>query len=816
MYKYLKKVTPLFFVFLSVSLNSAPFDLDPAINKSSINFTRDNYVEPQQEEQPAAASEDPAHDIDPEGPWMVCEIAADGLKNINKRTLTKNISAKEGHLYYKNSIQDDVTALMALGNFDNIEVDISLSPGVKKNKEDKADRKEYPCHKLTLMVQEKPIFTKIAYENRKALSKGTIQSAMALKLNDPYSKSKLEDDMLKIESAYAEKGYTNTKATFRTELDPEKNTVKVVITLDEGKRTRVKEVIVEGLDKIEKKTFVKKLSNRPGKIYKMQKMPEDNYKATTFARNEGYYDFEITDYEPVFSDDNSEVTLKYKVKEGHKVIFGDVSFNGNTVYTKEELQNLVFFKKGKKFNQQKFDVTVRDIQEAYANKGYLRAEVNPVKKLDEETSELDVTFDITENNIVFVDHIDITGNESTKTYVFARELSIKEGDIFDYSKIRRGQSKLMNLGFVNDAQIDITPTADISKVDVGYNIVEGRPGMFTAGVAMSSLDGLYGDVSVNHLNLFGKAQRLSLRAMFGSKILDYNISWTTPWIGESPTSLTLDAFNTRRYRSYRSASSAYTEKRKGGRVSVSPRFNDDKYILGFSYKFENIDIYDIEDQFKGELQEGTTNVSTFGINFAIDTRDNFWDPTSGARNSLGVELSGGPMFGDLDIYQINLKSAYNKTLINIGKDYPIVLMIGNRVGMVKSYGRTNEVPAYERIFLGGADTVRGYETTGQIGPETGGELYYIGNAELKFPLAREGRRTIAQLAAFFDIGNSWKDFDEIKLKTGSGTDEFKMGVGLGLRLVTPSLPIRLDWGYGLNHKPGEKKSYIYFSVANLF
>jgi outer membrane protein insertion porin family len=126
------------------------------------------------------------------------------------------------------------------------------------------------------------------------------------------------------------------------------------------------------------------------------------------------------------------------------------------------------------------------------------------------------------------------------------------------------------------------------------------------------------------------------------------------------------------------------------------------------------------------------------------------------------------------------------------------------------------VPAYERIFLGGADTVRGYETTGQIGPQRGGELYYIGNVELKFPLAREGRRTIAQLAAFFDIGGSWNQFDEIKLRSGQATNELKMGVGMGLRLVTPSLPIRLDWGYGLNHKVGEKRAFIYFSMANLF
>lgn len=806
-----------------LSLNSAlyanPFDLNEDIKKSPVDFTSGNYVAPE-EVSATTAPIDAAHaDVDPNGPWMICAIAADGLKNINKKTITKNISARESKLYYKSAIQEDVSALMALGNFDNVELDISTMPGERKNKEDKEDSESYKCHKLTIIAQEKPIFEKINYKGRKALSKSAIQTAMSLKTKDPYSESKLAADMEKIKAAYAEKGYINTKVTFETAIDPQENTVTATIILDEGKKTRVKEVIVEGLEKIDKKKFMKQLSNRPGKVYKTQKMPEDNYKATTYGRDLGYFDFKIEDYTPEFSEDKSEVTITYKVNEGHKVKFGKTTFEGNNVYTNAELEGMVFYKEGQKFNQQKFDTTVRDLQEKYANKGYLRADINPIRTLNEEDDTLNINFDVTENNVVYIDHIDITGNESTKTYVFARELTIKEGQIFNYEKIKRSQAKLMNLGFVNDAQIDITPTNDVSKVDVGYNIVEGRPGMFTAGIAMSSLDGLYGDISVNHMNLFGKAQRLSLRALFGSKILDYTISWSTPWLGDSPTSLGIDAFNTRRYRSYRSTSSAYTEKRKGGRINLGPRFNDDIYNLNLSYTFENIHIFDIDDQYKNtndNLVEGSTNVSTIGASFAIDTRDNYWDPTSGARNSLGIDLSGGPAFGDLDIYEITLKSAYNKTILNIGKDYPIVLMIGNRAGLVKPYGRTKSVPAYERIFLGGADTIRGYDTTGQIGPEEGGELYYIANFELKFPLAREGRRTIAQLAAFFDIGNSWTDFGDIRLKTGTAVDDLKMGVGLGLRLVTPSLPIRLDWGYGLNHKPGEKKSYIYFSMANLF
>ncbi|MBO7605292.1 MAG: outer membrane protein assembly factor BamA [Elusimicrobiaceae bacterium] len=719
-----------------------------------------------------------------------------------------------------NLVQEDKNDLITLGNFENVEIDISPLSTKARNKEDKKDKELYPCHALTVILEEKPILDKFVYEGRKQISKTSIQKAMMSKLKDPFSEAKLIADMDKVKALYAENGFLNAQVTYTFEIDKAENIVLVTLKINEGQKTRVKAVNVEGLKEIPLKKFIKKLKNRPGKVYKVQNMPVDNYKATNYVRNKGYYDFKIENYVPVFSDDYSEVTLNYTVYEGQKVHFGETTINGNTLLTKKEIDKSIFYSKGKLYNQQQFDGTIRALQEKYADKGYLRAEIVPEKTLDEANGTLNINFQVQQNNIVYVDHIDITGEGDTPKYIFAREIPFKEGSVFNYSKVQRGQNKLMNLGFLNDAQIDITPTNDINKVDVGYNIVEGRPGMFTAGVAMSSLDGLYGDISISHLNLFHRAQHLTARAMFGKRILDYTVSWYTPWVFDRPVGFGIDAFDTRRYRSYMDTYSAYTEKRMGFRINVGPRFSDDVYGLNFSYSLEGIKIYDIDAQYQDQeaygLIEGKSTQSTFGITVARDTRDSIFDPTEGSKNSINLELTGGPLMGNVDLYKINLKSAYNFTLLNIGKDYPIVLMIGQRAGSVKAYGRTNIVPAYERIFLGGADTIRGYETTGQIGPEKGGEVYYIGNVELKFPIAREGRRTLAQLAAFFDIGNSWKNLNDVRFKTGSTVGDFKMGVGVGLRIVTPSLPIRLDWGYGLNHKSGEKRGYIYFSMANLF
>lgn len=768
--------------------------------------------------QPVFAAQAIEEEIDPNGPWMVCEVAVEGLRNISKRTVTKAGSAKKGALYERYSVSEDINDISALGNFDKVEVDISRIKGTKK---DKQFFQPYPCHRLTYIVTEKPIFDRLTYQGRKHLGKGAITQAMTLKLKDPFNQAKLDADLARIQAKYAEKGYVNAQIKYELTRVEKENTVEVKLIIDEGPRTRVEAVNINGLHEIPLKKLLAKASNKPGKVYKPQNLQRDYVKMMLYGRNQGYAQFMMTEPKLDYNADKSLVSVSYDVTEGPKVDFGTTAFEGSTVFSDAELKEKIYYRTGKLYNQKDFEDTVSAIQEAYADKGYLQARVQP--RYDVQNGLLNISFDISEGGIFYIDNVDVSGYGKTKKYVFTRELSIHPGDLYDAAKIRRSQTKIMNLGFINDVQVDLQPTADPQKVDLGFNVVEGRPGMFQAGLAMSSMDGLYGEVSVNHLNFLNRAQRLSLRTMFGKEILDYTVSWYTPWIYEKPTSLGVDAFNTRRYRSFVTENQAYTEKRIGGRVKVGPRFNDDIYQLSFGYSFENVDIYDIDPKYMyapgkkpGEyIEKGKTNISTFSADAAIDTRDNMWDPTRGWRNSLGVALAGGPIGGDLDLWYFNARSIFNHTVLNVGGNYPIVFVLSNKFGSVQPYGRTKYVPPYEKFFLGGADTVRGYERAGEIGPVYGGDMYYVMNAELRFPIAREGRRNMAQFAFFFDMGNSWDHFDDIDFSLGPNEHQFKAGVGVGLRFTTPALPIRIDWGYGLNHAKGQDKSHFYFNMSNM-
>lgn len=768
--------------------------------------------------QPVFAAQAIEEEVDPNGPWMVCEVAVEGLRNISKRTVTKAGSAKKGALYERYSVSEDINDISALGNFDKVEVDISRIKGTKK---DKQFFQPYPCHRLTYIVTEKPIFDRLTYQGRKHLGKGAITQAMTLKLKDPFNQAKLDADLARIQAKYAEKGYVNAQIKYELTRVEKENTVEVKLIIDEGPRTRVEAVNINGLHEIPLKKLLAKASNKPGKVYKPQNLQRDYVKMMLYGRNQGYAQFMMTEPKLDYNADKSLVSVSYDVTEGPKVDFGTTAFEGSTVFSDAELKEKIYYRTGKLYNQKDFEDTVSAIQEAYADKGYLQARVQP--RYDVQNGLLNISFDISEGGIFYIDNVDVSGYGKTKKYVFTRELSIHPGDLYDAAKIRRSQTKIMNLGFINDVQVDLQPTADPQKVDLGFNVVEGRPGMFQAGLAMSSMDGLYGEVSVNHLNFLNRAQRLSLRTMFGKEILDYTVSWYTPWIYEKPTSLGVDAFNTRRYRSFVTENQAYTEKRIGGRVKVGPRFNDDIYQLSFGYSFENVDIYDIDPKYMyapgkkpGEyIEKGKTNISTFSADAAIDTRDNMWDPTRGWRNSLGVALAGGPIGGDLDLWYFNARSIFNHTVLNVGGNYPIVFVLSNKFGSVQPYGRTKYVPPYEKFFLGGADTVRGYERAGEIGPVYGGDMYYVMNAELRFPIAREGRRNMAQFAFFFDMGNSWDHFDDIDFSLGPNENQFKAGVGVGLRFTTPALPIRIDWGYGLNHAKGQDKSHFYFNMSNM-
>ncbi|HNW44100.1 MAG TPA: outer membrane protein assembly factor BamA [Elusimicrobiales bacterium] len=750
-----------------------------------------------------------------QGPWEVAETAVKGNRNIKPKVILNTGKAKKGRLYPQSFIAQDIEAILGLGSVDKVSVEVDELEGSTVSKKLAAVAGSSLTARVTYVVAEKPMIKTITVAGAKGLSKNSVKDEMSLKEKDFFDELKIREDLIKIADKYRDKGFIDAAVDYETRLDTATALCYLTIKVVEGKKARVAAVEMDGAAAFKLKKLQGKLKNRPKKIYAPKELESDQKALETFYRNNGYADFQVTDSSVTFNEDRSSVTLRLTVSEGRRQRFGSTFFSGNTVYLPSEFAPDITYRRGKLYNQERFDDTLRALQDRYADKGYLRAAIVPRPEVNEKTGETDITFAITENNPIYVDHVDVEGNKATKTHVLKREITQKEGAVFSSSKVRRSQEKILNLGFIDEASPVINPTPDPDKVDLVFDVSEGKPGMLTAGAGISSTDGLVGTLSLSHMNLFGRAQRTSLSWNFGKKVQDYYLSWSTPWVGDHPTTLGVDVFNTRHYKPYRDRISAYTERRSGSKVTVAPRFAEDKYSLTTSYTYENVKISEVDQDLINELTPGTSVTSSIYVEFARDTRDNIWDATRGCRTSLGLEFTGGPLQGDVNFYKPTFSHSWNLKLFSI-EDYPFVMAFSNRFGYAARFGATRNLPVYERYFLGGADTVRGYSNNGQVGPMEGGRVYDVANLEFKFPLARERRRTIVQWAFFLDAGNSWEHFDDISVRMGTRTSNIKAGAGFGIRFTTPAFPIRLDWGYGFNHKPGEQRSDIYFTLGNLF
>ncbi|HUT86084.1 MAG TPA: POTRA domain-containing protein, partial [Elusimicrobiales bacterium] len=442
-----------FFILNSSVFSQVTQQPVPAENQSNVE---EETIEPQNTQQEDIQEtyneQTAAGDPDPAGPWLICEIEIDGLINVKKRLVTKQVQAKKNKFYEMEDIQEDMSALSSLGYFDETKVDITKTGSTSKIKGD-----VQPCHKIAYIVTEIPQIKKINLEGRKKLSKGKVYGAMTLKAKDPFNASTLRQDLIKVKDTYKEKGYISTKVNYKTDNLPDENKVLVTVILDEGPRARVKEVEFEGIDYYPYKKIVGKTKNKPGKVYREEKLPKDKEKISSYYRNRGFHAFEIESQETVFNEEKSEVNIKYLLKEGPKTVFGKTTFSGNTVLTDEELVDAITYKEGKTYKESQFARSMYAIQtDKYGEKGYLKAAINPVYTVTED-NKLDIELDITESDIVYVGDVDVTGfKETTKKYVFTRELLLKEDDVFNLKKMIRSTEKIKNLGFIDMVRPDIS------------------------------------------------------------------------------------------------------------------------------------------------------------------------------------------------------------------------------------------------------------------------------------------------------------------------------------------------------------------------
>ncbi len=757
-----------------------------------------------QEQPPASLPESPAQK-------MVTAIEVRGNKAISTNSIISKMKTRVGSLYQENVVSDDLKRLYLLGFFDE---------GTRIDTEDYKDGV-----KVIVSVVERPIIEKITFSGIKRITmkEEKLKESLKSKETQYLDYPSLAEDIRTLKKMYEKIGFSQVEIDYRLDLNRETNKVKVQFNVVEGKKIRIKNIIVEGNRVFSTRRILRLMKTKRAwtfnaGILKEEVLKEDIERIKSFYQKAGFADV-LVDYE--VNPDSRRPNLLFitiKIEEGKKYLVGDIAIEGNRdISQKDILAQLKECTPGNVFSQEALRGDVANIQSLYFDRGYVSAQVQETTSLNPRSGRTDIIYSIVENEIAYVDKIKIRGNVKTKDMVIRRELRIRPGDRFDGTKLRRSKERLQNLGFFEEISYDTEDTQLPSKKDLVVEVKETKTGAFSFGGGYSSVEEFVGFVEVEQKNFdwknfpyfTGDGQDLKLRASFGTVSNNFTLSFTEPWVFDYPVSFGFDLYKQDRQRES-DIGYGYDEDVTGGNLRLGKEISE--YLrASLRYRYDNIEITNITENASDDLRNeyGKNTISSMEFGLTYDSRDNVFDPTKGEILSGSLEGAGGPFGGDKDFLKFFGRASHYIPLWRKSS-----LELRARVGLADAYGDSMTLPIYERYFAGGAYTIRGYDER-KIGPidpvskdPLGGESMVIGNIEYTYPVF-----DFLKLAAFYDTGNVWSKFSEI------GSGGFKSGMGFGVRIKTPIGPIMLDYGIPLNKAPGEDRKgsgKFHFSMSHGF
>ncbi len=739
---------------------------------------------------------------------LVKAIDVKGNLTVSSLTMLAKVKTQVGQPLSSTVLNEDLKRLYGLGFFTDVKIEQEdFEDGVK----------------VVFIVAEKPVLSKVEIQGNHRIKTDPIKKEMLSVVGDFVDQKRMRDDVDAVRKLYEKKGFSSVTIEHTLDIDTTTNQATLRVTIDEGVKMRIRDIRIVGNEALKSGDILKKIRTKKSSFWgwfhsgflNEETLAEDLERIKAYYDENGYSDVEVSSRTDSINDEG-DLFLEFVVKEGKKYIVGRVEFKGNSVLSGDEILKKIEMKTDKPFSRRGLRLDVSSIQDAYFEKGYLSAHIRSESLYNESADRVDIRYAITEGEITYVDKVRVQGNMKTKDIVIRRELRAYPGEPFDGAKLKRSKERLYNLGFFEEVRFDTEGGSSPNTRDLVVSVKETKTGEFSFGGGYSSIDQILGFIQVRQKNFdwqnwktfTGAGQDLALRLELGQVRQNATLSFTEPWVFGHPYSFGFDLFR-RGFDRSGSSGYFYSQRRTGGDLRLGKEFNEyDKGLL--MYKLEEVKISDIPEGASRDLKDeiGVNVTSSAALTLTHDERDNIYNPTKGYLVSGTAELAGGVLAGDKDFYKLNAVASSNHEILS-----KQILELKIRGGWVDEYGDSLKVPIYERFFLGGANTIRGYKER-RIGPRDlgnnepiGGETYWVANAEYTFPIYPD----LIKGAAFFDTGSLYDQVDDF------GSGDIFSGVGMGVRIKTPIGPVKLDAGYPLDEVPGEgKKLRFYFDISQGF
>lgn len=760
-----------------------------------------------------------------------------GPASVSEEFIRSNIRLKSGAIYQPGLTQDDVHLLYGTGQFYNIAVSV-----------DQADDGGVV---LTYKVQVRPRITEIKFEGNKKLSDSKLKKKVTFKVGEALDEQKVFTDVQEIKKLYEKSGLADTKVKYVLNIEELTGHGVVTFHIEESPKVKIKDVEFLGALDFKQKVLRSELKTRrrwsfswlTGSGYFQQdEFDGDRDRLADFYRNNGYLDFEIKEVKLERPTTNSMV-VKFFVSEGRQYKVGSVKISGNKIFSDAEIIKGLHYVHDYEHLKPKLgvhglpmdsgDVFKPDgltqdtdlIEDFYGSKGYVDISqgeaLRVIRVPNVETGTIDLDFQVADSQKSYVQKIEIHGNLKTKDKVIRRELAISPGQVLDMVNVKISKQRLEGLEYFEKVDMrpePIDPPTPGEK-NLIVNVEEKNTGNFTVGAGFSSVDSLvgYAEVSQSNFDLFkppyftGAGQKIKLRVQIGTQRQDYVLSFIEPWFLNRKLQLGVDLY--RHQLDFESPNNIYDETRTGGKISLTRALGSDFLIGSVHYTVEDVGISlnnGWHDTWFTAPQVTPRNVplaileqtgdhfyQRFGGSLAYDTRNSIQLPNHGQRSELSGEFSTG----DSTFYKVELTTSW--FFPGFAKGH--VIQVGGRGGVADSL-EGGDVPFYDRYYLGGMYSLRGFKyrnvaprepfdpTAPYVPTEPiGGDSYWFGSLEYSIPVFEKDGGVGLRFALFYDIGAV--DSGSYSFST-SYSDDW----GLGMRLNIPHLgPLRLDYGIPINH-----------------
>lgn len=512
-----------------------------------------------------------------------------------------------------------------------------------------------------------------------------------------------------------------------------------------------------------------------------------------YLKSQGYWDTRVN-IASINKKANGGVDIKLKINRGilHKIL--PPTYEGVSTQQMDQLLKKTAPFLGKSATSSNISSLNNAVHQHFRDLGYQFAEL---QISSQNTTGIKMNYSISTGNLYTVRRVVVRGNEKTVPSRFNRYKEPLVGETYKESAANEVTKKLLLTGAFESVRL-IPQKINTAELDLILEVKEAKPRFVRAYGGFASFDGIVLGSSYTNQNFLNKLQTFTARSEISSRGLLGELSLTEPYFAGIPLSQTTRLYSLqRRFDGYK--------KNQTG-LELAFKWQPTKSLTSRLYASLDYIALNSSNLTPDELGPSDYLNTRVGIEQTLDLRNNPVLPTKGFHTQGLLEF--GTISGDASnsYFRTNLDASYRYILDNKKKNR---LLFSFSTGAIFP-SDSSDLPIDLRLFSGGADSIRSYGERelgllSSSGDPLGGEAYWNASVEYIRPY-----NDLLSGVIFYDVGSIFSDANNYSFSSPN------QAIGIGARIDLPVGPVRLEYGYNLNQKPGEPSGAFHFSIGAQF